>query len=248
MYLLLGELSIITKNGLLVFTHSFAGSILTSVDVDMQAGLLTAVLNALRETQGETIQAIKQGEITLLLYEGILTFGILSTSEDDPKLRAFLRDIVLKFELAYTRELHTESILSRVNFESFKDIIRHEYSNMHKIDVDGLEKILALMRNSIISNYAIYELQYFNPVFTSILDPTINAHTNLISQIFRGIFNLAGNLNQNHQKSELIFNEIHLIALGIATHCLVLFIHHNRRDKIPIKKELDRITNKLAEV
>jgi len=110
---------IITKTGLLVFSHDFIkdGSD-TDEDPDLQAGLTSAAISALRETQGETITEIKQVDYTLFTYEGILTYGILTVQRDTGlRLRDFLRRIVLKFELMFSEMLHSEKLVKKGKYE-----------------------------------------------------------------------------------------------------------------------------------
>ena len=101
-------LNIITKPGILVFSHSFTGNYPMEIDldVDLQASITSAVLNALRETHGESVTAIRHRENMLLLYEGVLTYGILFTMEDDPELLAAvhhqLQDAKLRCQVIYS--------------------------------------------------------------------------------------------------------------------------------------------------
>ncbi|MHA1228888.1 MAG: hypothetical protein ACTSPV_19360, partial [Candidatus Hodarchaeales archaeon] len=187
------HLDIVNKNGLLVFSHSFNGDIDEgeNKDHDMHASLITAVLNALKETQGETITAIHQVGYKLLLYEGILTYGILVvTGEDEPKLHEFLRKIVLKFELMYTYELHSESIVNRVIFKNFHEIVASMYNEMVGFDFETLNNVLELLKFSNISNFIIFETNFFLPILTSIIDPSIDFPLNNIIRIFREVDDL----------------------------------------------------------
>jgi hypothetical protein len=43
------DISIISKAGILVFNHTFTNSSSDPLDIDIQAGLMTAILNVLRE-------------------------------------------------------------------------------------------------------------------------------------------------------------------------------------------------------
>lgn len=54
--------NIITKTGILVFSHGFTSSYYEDVDEELHAGIMTAILNAIRETQKESIISIRQRE------------------------------------------------------------------------------------------------------------------------------------------------------------------------------------------
>lgn len=238
---------IITKTGLLVFSHAFVGSYLTDIDLDLQAGLMTAILNAFKETQREPIRAIQHQDYRMLLYEGVLTNGILYTTVDDPKLHSFLRNIVLKFELMYTAEIHTYKGFRRADFEAFRDIVKSEYSSIIEIDVIALAEILEIMQNSSISNFVIYETRFFHPIFTSLINPTVNLHIERITQIFREINYFGIFTGQDTLNSEIRFKNIEMYALRTPTHYLLLFYFPEEQNINDFIKELHLIKKKLAE-
>ncbi|NHJ02423.1 MAG: hypothetical protein EAX86_09835 [Candidatus Heimdallarchaeota archaeon] len=242
------ELNIITKNGILVFSHPFSGVNLQEEDRDMRAGLLTAVLNVLRETQGESISSIKHKDYHLVLYEGVLTYGILTTTKDDPTLHGFIRKIVLRFELMYTYELHKGIIFNRKDFEDFREVVTKEYSALLNIDISKVGKILEIMQRSSISDYIIYEDKFFNPVFMSVVDPVISSYANQLTQIFRGIVEFGSKINQEHILSDISFEEIHLHAIVAASHSVVVILPENQSKKDIVKKELVRIQKNIMEV
>ena len=77
-------ISIINKNGILVFSHGLTRESTEEIDEEMHAGLMSAIFNALRETQGESIKSIRQrDDYVYLLYEGVLTYGVLPAVEED---------------------------------------------------------------------------------------------------------------------------------------------------------------------
>jgi hypothetical protein len=242
-------INIITKAGILVFSHSFAGNYLTEIDsdIDIQAGLISAVLNALRETQGETVTAIRYREYILLLYEGVLTYGVLFTLEDDPKLHEFLKDIVLKFEIVYTDELYKETVLNRMDFESFRRIIRNHYSEMITIDVTNLDRLIKIMRPTAIKNYVIFETKFFHPVFTRIVDPMIAANLPHITRIYRDISDLEKKIHQEQTSSEIFFTKMHFYEIKTPTHCVVLFSSPMEQEKTTLIKEINNIKRKIIE-
>ncbi|MHA1213692.1 MAG: hypothetical protein ACTSR2_03410 [Candidatus Hodarchaeales archaeon] len=242
-------INIITKSGILVFRHGFTSSYYEDVDEELHAGLMTALLNALRETQKESIISIRQREdYVILLYEGVLTYGILPTTEEDPKLHEFLRNVVLKFELLYTKELHQDAIFDRNHFLDFRDIVKKMYSDMVEIDVNALDKIIKIMNKSDFSNYIIYETKFFHPVFKSILDSNISFHADKMTQIFRYIMDFGSRIKQEFTSGEFNFENIKISILKTPSHCIAVFntINHNK-EKVGLKKELNNIHKKILE-
>ncbi|MHA1444730.1 MAG: hypothetical protein ACTSR4_08290, partial [Candidatus Hodarchaeales archaeon] len=76
-----------TKTGILLFTHGLTNESTEDVDEELHAGLMSAIFTALRETQKETIKSIRQrDDYVYLLYEGVLTYGVLPAMEEDHKL------------------------------------------------------------------------------------------------------------------------------------------------------------------
>lgn len=240
-------LNIITKSGILVFSHAFTGRYFTDIDMDLQAGFMTAVLNAFKETQGEQIRVIQHKDYVMLLYEGVLTNGILYTTEVDLKLHSFLKDIVLKFELMFTRDLHKGKRFRRKDFELFRNVVKSQYTSIIEIDVSSLAKILETMQNSTISNYVIFETKFFHPVFTHLIDPTINRYIQQITQIFREINYFSIRTNQDVLSSVIRFKNIEIFALKTLAHCLVLFYFPIQMDLNDFKIEFNQIQKRLTE-
>ena len=242
-------INIITKAGILVFSHSFAGNSLIEIDsdIDIQAGLISAVLNALRETRGETVTAIRYRGYMLLLYEGVLTYGILFSMEDDPKLHEFLKHMVLKFEIIYTDELYKETVLNRLDFEPFRDTVRNHYTEMISIDVANLDRLLTILRPTSLTNYIIYETKFFNPVFTKIVDSQITSNLPQISRIYRNISDFGKKIHQKHTMSEICFSDFQITSINTPTHCVVLFYSPEPKNKNPHEKEINHIKRKIIE-
>ncbi len=243
-------INIITKTGILVFSHSFSGDFLSEIDtdIDIQAGLISAVLNALKETRGESVTVIRYREYRLLLYEGVLTYGILFGFEGhNPELQDFLRSIVLKFELMFTYELYKKTVVNRTDFESFRDTVKNQYTAMIAIDVSSLDRLINIMRESSIENYIIYETKLLLPVFTKIVIPKINSHLPQVTRIYREILNLENKINQEHTTSIINFKGIQLNAIKIPTHCVVLFYTPKQMERNVFKKEINQIQRKIRE-
>lgn len=241
--------NIITKTGILVFSHGFTSSYYEDVDEKLYAGIMTAILNAIRETQKESIISIRQREdYFFFLYEGVLTFGILPTSEEDPKLLEFLRKIVLKFELMYTKELHQDAILERKYFEEFRPIVKKMYSEMVEIDTKLLDKIMVIMKNSTFTNYIIYETEFFHPVFKAILEPNLNFHADRLTQVFRHIMDFGLRINQNFISGEFNFEEITMHTLKTPSHCIAIFNTNGQRERESIRKEINQLKRKIWEL
>ncbi|WP_455142715.1 hypothetical protein [Candidatus Hodarchaeum mangrovi] len=242
------RLDIITKAGILVFSHSFINPLRLeeNSDQDMQASLITAVLNTLKETQGETITAIHQVGYKLLLYEGILTFGILTISgEDESKLHNFLRSIVLKFELMFTYELHIESVINRTTFESFRKIIKNMYEDMIGVEFNTLHKLLEILKYSNISNLVVFETNFFHPILTSIVDHSIDFPLDKIIRIFREIDNLSLSEKKDNVTCSFDLQSIIIHGLKIRQHWIACFSSPNHVSKFIIHNEIEEIKNSL---
>ena len=242
-------LNFITKPGILVFSHSFTGNYPMEIDldVDLQASITSAVLNALRETHGESITAIRHRENMLLLYEGVLTYGILFTMEDDPELHNFLRKLVLKFELMFTDGLYKETVLNRLDFESFRKIVKQQYADMIAIDVPSLDKVIKIMQQTTIANYIIYETKLLHPVFSNISNTTISSNVQQVTQILREIASLEKKINQEHITSKIIFQNIQLHAIKTPKYCVILFHPTDQKEKSYYKKKISQLQNKIVE-
>ncbi|MFX0171366.1 MAG: hypothetical protein ACFE9L_05555 [Candidatus Hodarchaeota archaeon] len=240
------DISIISKTGILVFNHTFTNSSSDSLDVDIQAGLMTAILNVLRETQRETITSIRHREdYVIILYEGVLTYGLLPVTQYDNRLFRFLREVVLKFELMFTEELHKENVINRTVFEPFRKIIQSLYSNYLCIDVESFNKIMEIMQSSNILNYIIYETKFFHPVFSSINDSIVGDYKEKITQMSREILDFGLNIKQNFSVGELYFEEIMTTLIKTPSHLLVLFSLDKEDDKETFTKEIEIIKGRI---
>jgi hypothetical protein len=236
-------LDIITKPGILVFSHDFTKYWKKKRNPDMHAGLITAALTVLKETQGETTTAIKQVGYTLLLYEGVLTYGILTTSQEDPVLYDFLKSIILKFELMFLSDLYEESFINRSDFEVFREIVNDEYNELNRLNQEGLRTLLRIMHQSNVTNFIIFENKsLLQPVFTSMVDPNVNMPIHQLAKIFRLINDLCVQQSKEIMSCEFNFNdEIYIHALRSPTHWLVCLNSPKTIDRNFIRYELNEI-------
>ncbi len=241
-------LSIINKTGILVFNHEFTSTFESEIDEDLSAGLMSAIFSALRVTQQETIKSIRlRDDYVFLLYEGVLTYGVLiTTEEDDSRQHDFIREVVLKFELMYTKVLHQETIIERFFFDGFHEVVKTMYSDMVEIDLKSLNNLIKIMNESKFRNYVIYETKYFHPVFKSIIDPNINEHTDQTTQIFRRILDFSVHANQQFNAGEFTFESLRIFSINIESHCIAIFEIINGKGRRITKKELNQLLKKLV--
>ena len=241
-------INIINKTGILVFSHSFSSDFNEDFDADMQAGVLSAIFNALRETQKETIKSIRQrDDYIYLLYEGVLTYGISPSTEENPRFYDFLRDVVLKFELEYTRELHIKTVVRRSHFEGFHETVEKMYQKIIEVDVKTLNWFFRILAEIKFSNYIIYENKYYFPVIKAIKDPLLTLHADKINQIFRHIADFGERINQNFRISEFLFEKMVINAVETPSNCIVIFSPIKLKEQGLLKKQLDHLQEKLKE-
>ncbi len=241
-------LSIINKTGILVFNHEFTSTYnYEEIDEDLNAGLMSAIFGALRETQQETIKSIRlRDNYVFLLYEGVLTYGVLSTTEEDPHQYDFIREVVLRFELMFTKVLHEETVVERYFFDSFHEIVKNMYTDMVEIDLPSLNNLIAIMGNSKIKNYLIYETKFFHPVFKSITDPNVNEHAEKMTLILRHIIDFSEHANQAFSTSELNFESIRIFTINTKSHCIAIFDTSDEKGRVIMRKELNQLLKKLT--
>ncbi len=239
------SLDIISKSGLLIFSHNFIADWckdhFEAVDADLKAGLFTASINALRETQKETVTSIHHEGYIMLLYEGHLTRGILTTNDDDPKLTNFLKKAVSKFEFMFSFELDFSPILNRSDFACFRDLVVPMYNEMMGVDIEGLRKILDIMNRSRITNFIIYETKYLKPIFTSIVDPRVNIPVHSVTKILREIECLCVSQCKSVSQFEIDFQDVILNSLRTETHWIVCLSNTKPNNKSNLSVEISEL-------
>jgi len=244
------RLEIITKTGLLVFSHDFVKDKASEdEDHDLQAGLTSAAISALRETQGETITEIKQVDYTLFLYEGILTYGILTVRETGLRFKDFLRKLVLKFEVTFGEEIHSETLVKRMDYESFREDVLSLYNEYSIIDVEALNRVLEVISQSNATNFIIYNVANLQPVFTSILDHSIRGQLNKITRIIGGIEDLClaqENITEESMTIELNLPNVVVNAIRTDIYWIVSLTDPTQINKNMLTFETNLIKNILS--
>ena len=240
-------ISIITKTGILLFTHGLTNESTEDVDEELHAGLLSAIFNALRETQRESIKSIRQrDDYVYLLYEGVLTYGVLPAFEEDNRLYDFLRDIILKFELMYIKHLHKDTIIDRSRFDEFHTIVTKMYSDLVKPHTRALKKNVNIMQKSRFENFIIYEVEYFYQVCKSIKDPILNLQADRLTSILRNLMDFSNKIEKEILTCEFKFEGVDLIVFKTQSHCIAIFITPEDIEKGLMKKDYFQIRKKLV--
>jgi hypothetical protein len=242
------RLDLITKAGILVFSYDFVENWMDGEeDLDLIAGLKSAAISALRETQGETITEIKQVDYSLLLYEGILTYGFLTVKEPDPTQHEILRKIVLKFELMFTFELHSESVFKKEDFETFRSVVQNLYDEFRTVDVKSLRTIIEIISQSNASNIIIYSTTKFYPLYTSMVDHSITLPIPKMTQIIRSMDDLCLSQKKETMTTEIDLQDIYFHAIRTKRHWVVYLSDSKRIDKYTLNYEINIIKNILSD-
>ncbi len=216
-------ISIITKTGILLFTHGLTSESTEDIDEELHAGLMSAIFNALRETQKETIKSIRQrDDYVYLLYEGVLTYGVLPAIEEDHRRYDFLRDVILKFELMYIAKLHKETIIDRSLFNEFHDIVTKMYSDLVRPNARALKKNIDILQRSKFDNFLIYEVKYFYQVCKSIKDPNLNLHADRLTSILRNLMEFSKKIEKNLISCDFKFEGINITVFKTQSHCIAI--------------------------
>ena len=240
-------ISIITKTGILLFTHGLTSESTEGIDEELHAGLMSAIFNALRETQRESIRSIRQREdYVYLLYEGVLTYGVLPAIEEDNRLYDFLRDVILKFELMYTVQLHKKAIIDRSQFNEFHDVVAKMYRDLVRPNADALRENIKIMQESGIENFLIYETRYFYQVCKSIKDPKLNYQVDRLTPILRNLMEFSNRIDKNLLSIEFNFEDLNLNVFKTHYHCIAIFTQPLEVDKGLINRAYNQIQKKLV--
>ncbi|MFW9856256.1 MAG: hypothetical protein ACFFFG_14485 [Candidatus Thorarchaeota archaeon] len=179
--------NITSKNGLMLFSHFFVPGF-SDVDEDLRAGLMTAVLNAVKETQdGSELRSIDQGRYFVHIIEGEYTYGLYFGFENDLKEHEFAEATLSKFETSFRKQLIDGLSFSSEMFDDFHDYLKEKYSEIISIDAVGLSKIIKLMEDAIYSDYIILAKPWYHQVFTAITIPEINPIANSLGLMCKNL-------------------------------------------------------------
>jgi hypothetical protein len=240
--------NITSKNGLLIFSHFFVPGF-SVVDEDLRAGLMTAVLNAVKETQKDTgIKTIDQGKYYVHIVEGKFTYGLFFSHENDLKEYKFANATLQKFESEFQDKLKNDTISfaqSDDEFVDFQEYLKRQYSALISIDVVGLSKIIEEMEESIFSDYIVLEKPYLHQVFTSISIPTIHPHANQLALMCKNILEASIKIGQEIGTLQFNLGELfYVFADQVGKYVLIVVVSAKEKDKN--YKELIRIYNKIS--
>lgn len=240
--------NITTKNGLLIFSHFFVPGF-SVVDEDLRAGLMTAVLNAVKETQKDTgIKTIDQGKYYVHIVEGKFTYGLFFSHENDLKEYKFANATLQRFESEFQDKLKKDTLTydqSADEFGEFQEYLQKQYSALISIDVVGLSKIIEVMEDSVFSDYIVLEKPYLHQVFTSISIPTIHPHANQLALMCKNI--LEASIRIGQEISTLQFNlgeSFYIFANQVGKYILIVVVSGKEKEKN--YRELVKIYNKIS--
>lgn len=236
--------NITTKNGLLLFSHFFVPGF-SGVDEDLRAGLMSAVLNAVKETEGDTgIKTINQGKYYVHIIEGKYTYGLFFSHEDDLKEFIFANTTLKRFEATFKTALSKDISFEDNYFRKFQDYLQKEYNALIAIDVIGLSKIIDIMENSLFTDYILLEKPNFHQVFTTISLPQIHPHANALAQMCKYIIESSIKIGQEIEKIQFTLGLDYMVFVDRLTKYVVIIVVHKNTHEKSIK-EISRLKTKL---
>ena len=236
--------NITTKNGLLLFSHFFVPGF-SGVDEDLRAGLMSAVLNAVKETETDTgIKTINQGKYYVHIMEGKYTYGLFFSHEDDLKEVIFANTTLKRFEATFKSVLKSDISFEDNYFKKFEDYLQKEYNALIAIDVIGLSKIIDIMENSLFTDYILLEKPNFHQVFTTISLPEIHPHANSLAQMCKNFIESSIKIGQEIEQIHFSLGRDYLVFVDrLNKYVAIVVVHKNTREKS--LKELNRLKSKL---
>ncbi|MHA1993681.1 MAG: hypothetical protein ACW97Z_04005 [Candidatus Hodarchaeales archaeon] len=236
--------NITTKNGLLLFSYSFMPGF-SDVDEDLRAGLMSAVLNAVKETDDSEIKTIDQGKYIVHIIEGKYTYGIFFSHEHDLKEINFANTTLRRFEETFKKELKEEISFDDHQFVDFNDFLKREYNSLISIDVVGLSKIIDIMDESFFSDYILLEKPNFHQVFTTISIPEIHPHANPLAQMCKVIIESSILIGQEIEQLQFSLGREYMVFVErFRKYVVIIIVWKKNREKA--LKEIIRLKSKIV--
>ena len=238
--------NITTKNGLLLLSHFFVPGF-SDVDEDLRAGLMTAVLNAVKETQDDTgIKTINQGRYYVHILEGKHTYGIFFSHEHDLKERNFANTTIRRFETTFEKELGDDLSFDDDTFRDFLEFLKSEYNTLISIDVVGLGKIIDIMENSLFTDYILLEKPNFHQVFTTISLPDVHPHANTLAQMCKTLIEQSIMIGQEIEQLQFTLGRDYMVFVDrFRKYVVIIIILKKNREKA--LKEIIRLKTKIID-
>jgi hypothetical protein len=239
--------NITTKNGLLLFSHFFVPGF-SGVDEDLRAGLMSAVLNAVKETQDDVgLKTIDQGKYYVHIFEGEHTYGLFFSHEHDLKEMNFANTTMRRFELTFEKELTQSLSFDDTQFDTFKEFLLTEYNTLISIDVIGLSKIIDIMENSVFADYILLEKPNFHQVFTTISIPEIHPYANSLAQMCKTIIESSIMIGQEIEQLQFTLGRDYMVFVDRFRKYVVIIIILKRNREKAIK-EIIRLKTRIANI
>ncbi len=236
--------NIIAKSGLLLFSHFFVPGF-SDVDEDLRAGLMTAVLSVIQDTQQTGIKTIDQGNYFVHIIEGKYTYGLFFSHENDLKEQKFANTSFQNFESVFQEKLKEDNSLDDDEFLEFREYLNRKYSSLIAIDVVGLSKIIEIMQESFFSDYIILEKPNLHQVFTNISSLSeIHPYANQIATMCKNI--IESSMVIGHEITHLQFDlgETFFVSMNrFAKYLVIIIVDKKDRDKAV--QEIIRIRNRM---
>ncbi len=236
--------NITSKNGLLLFSHFFVPGF-SDVDEDLRAGLMSAVLNAVKETQKDVgLKTIDQGKYFVHIFEGDHTYGLFFSHEHDLKEINFANTTMRRFETTFKTELEQELSFDDAQFDNFKEFLLTKYNELISIDVVGLSKIIDVMENSVFNDYILLEKPFFHQVFTTISIPEVHPHANTVAHMCKTLIESSIMIGQEIEQLQFSLGQDYMVfAERFRKYVAIIIILKKNREKAI--KEIMRLKSKI---
>lgn len=220
------------ETGIPLFSYEFQPN--TLFDSEIRGGLITAIMQAMKETFGsgeKKTRIVNYGNFHAILTEGSFINGILFTFQTGPTFEQFITDLVVKFETKYQSLLEKltepDSIVDDDSYD-FSEECSEAYASLIHIDATKLSKLLDLIsgyEDRIFANMLIFSRPEMSKIYTHLSSERFSAFSEEVSAAIKTLLELSIRTSFHVDGFEIALSQhFYCVMFNIFPYAIVIFV------------------------
>lgn len=234
------------ETGIPLFRYEFRPNVLNNSDI--RGGLITAIMQVMGETFGETeTKIVNYGQYHAILAEGKYVYGVLFTFQTGAIFEQFILELIKKFEKKFALKLEDEiknNPITAPDYD-FSRECNESYNNLLQVDISKLSQILEFIHSSgedIFENMLIFLRPGMSQIYSQLDNKAFYGYVEEVTSSLQSLLELSFRTPFKIEDFRIRLSRMfYCLMVNVSSYSIIVFIRDDQLEKARVKfKEIKR--------